>query len=66
VIRADLQALVAGRRQLRRLVEQPGSDRAAIRAGATQVKNIRGTLRDQRLATQLAVRSMLTPGQWTR
>lgn len=30
------------------------------------MKNIRGTLCDQRLATQLAVRSMLTPSQWTR
>jgi Spy/CpxP family protein refolding chaperone len=60
--RADVQSLIAARRQLRTLLEQPTSDPAAIQAVATQVKGLQAKLFDDRLQTQLALRSKFTPG----
>jgi Spy/CpxP family protein refolding chaperone len=62
--RANIQSLIAVRRQLRTLLDQQGSDPAAIQAAATQVKGLQATLFDQRLQTQVAIRTKLTPEQW--
>ena len=62
--RADVQSLIAARRQLRTLLEQPTSDPAAIQGVATQLKGLQAKLFDDRLQTQLALRSKFTPGQW--
>ena len=64
--RADVRALAVGRRQLRSLLEQSNSDPAAIQTAATEVKALQGKLFDQRLQTQLAIRSMLTAEQWQK
>ncbi len=66
--RADVQSLIAARRQLRSLLDQPTADAAAIQTAATQVKMLQGKLFDQRLQNQLAIRAILTPDQlmkWT-
>jgi Spy/CpxP family protein refolding chaperone len=62
--RANVQSLIAARRQLRTLLDQQGSDPAAIQTAATHVKNLQATLFDQRLQTQLAIRTKLTAEQW--
>ncbi len=65
-VRGDVQALRAARRQLRDLLGQQTADQAAIQSAATQVKSLRDKLFDQRLQTQLAIRSKLTPEQLAR
>jgi len=62
--RANVQSLMAARRQLRTLLEQQNSDPAAIQAVATQVKSLQAALFDQRIQGQLAIRSKLTGEQW--
>ena len=62
--RTDVQSLMAARRQLQNLLDQPTADAAAIQAAATQVKELQAKLFDHRLQTQLAVRAKLTPEQW--
>jgi len=62
--RADVQRLMAARRQLRNLLDQPTADAAAIQTAAAQVKELQATVLDHRLQTQLAVRAKLTPEQW--
>jgi Spy/CpxP family protein refolding chaperone len=62
--RADVQSLVAARRLLRTLLEQPTPDPSAIQAAATQVKGLQAKLFDNRLQAQLDLRSKLTPEQW--
>lgn len=64
--RVDLQSLMAARRQLRSLLDQPSADAAAVQAAAGQVKELQAKLLDQRLQTQLAVRAKLTPEQWQK
>src|SRR5574337_894203 len=44
--RANVQSLIAARRQLRTLLEQQGSEPAAIQAVATQVKSLQAALFD--------------------
>lgn len=61
--RADIQTLFAARRELRNLLQQPNSDPAAIQSAAGQVKQLQDKMLDQRLQTQLAIRSKLTPDQ---
>lgn len=62
--RTDFQGLMAARRQLQTLLDQPTVDAAAIQATAAQVKEFQAKLLDQRLQTQLAVRAKLTADQW--
>lgn len=62
--RANLQSLVAARRQLQSLLDQPAADAGAVQAVAGQVKELQAKVLDQRLQTQLAVRAKLTPEQW--
>jgi Spy/CpxP family protein refolding chaperone len=62
--RADVQNLIAARRQLRSLLDQPTSDPAAIQAAAAQAKALQAKLFDSRLQTQLDLRAKLTPEQW--
>lgn len=61
---ADIQNLIAARRQLRGLLEQQTTDPAAIQAVATQVKALQAKLFDDRLQTQLTLRTKFTPEQW--
>lgn len=61
---ADIQNLIAARRQLRGLLEQQTTDPAAIQAVATQVKALHAKLLDDRLQTQLTLRTKFTPEQW--
>ncbi len=61
---ADVQSLIAARKQLRTLLEQPTVDQTAIQNAATQVKTLQAKLFDDRLQTQLALRSKFTPEQW--
>jgi len=65
-MRGDVQALMAARRQLRDLLGQQTADPAAIQSAATQVKSLQDKLFDQRLQSQLAIRSKLTPEQLSR
>ena len=62
--RADGQNLMAARRQLQNLLDQPTSDASAIRTAAAQVTELQTKVLDHRLQTQLAVRAKLTPEQW--
>lgn len=62
--RANVQTLMAARRQLRNLWTQPTADPAAIQSAAAQVKALQNQLFDQRLQTRLALRARLTPEQW--
>ena len=62
--RADVQTLMAARRQLQNLLDQPTADPAAIQTAAAQVKELQAKVLDHRLQTQLAVRAKLTPEQW--
>ena len=62
--RVDMQNLMAARKQLRSLLEQPTVDQAALQTAATQVKDLQAKLFDVRLQTQLALRAKLTPEQW--
>lgn len=62
--RADLQNLVAARRQLHNLLGQATVDTAAVQTAAAQVKELQARVLDHRLQTQLAVRAKLTPEQW--
>lgn len=62
--RADGQNLMAARRQLQNLLDQPTADASAIRAAAAQVTELQAKVLDHRLQTQLAVRAKLTPEQW--
>jgi Spy/CpxP family protein refolding chaperone len=63
--RGDLQSLMAARRQLRGLLDQPtADDAAAIQTAAAQVKELQAKVLDHRLQTLLAVRAKLTPAQW--
>ncbi len=62
----DLQSLMAARRQLRSLLDQPTADAAAIQTAAAQVKELQAKVLDHRLQTLLAVRAKLTPEQWKR
>jgi len=62
--RVDMQSLVAARRQLHHLLDQPTVDTAAVQTAAAQVKDLQAKLLDHRLQTQLAVRAKLTPAQW--
>lgn len=64
--RADLQSLMAARRQLRSLLDQPTADASAIQTAAAQVKEFQAKLLDHRLQTSLAVRAKLTPEQWNQ
>ncbi|MGD0266956.1 MAG: periplasmic heavy metal sensor [Candidatus Methylomirabilota bacterium] len=61
---ADIQNLIAARRQLRGLLEQQTTDPAAIQAVATQVKALQAKLFDDRLQTQLTLRTKFTLEQW--
>ncbi len=63
-MRANVQSLIAARKQLRSLLEQPTVDSAAVQAAATQVKTQQAALFDARMQTQLALRAKLTPEQW--
>jgi Spy/CpxP family protein refolding chaperone len=65
-VKANVQSLMTARRQLRTLLEQQGSDPAAIQAVATQVKSLQSALFDQRLQGQLAIRTKLTAEQWQK
>lgn len=62
--RANIQSLIAARKQLRTLLDQQNPDPAAVQAAATQVKTLQATLFDARLQTQLALRAKFTPEQW--
>jgi Spy/CpxP family protein refolding chaperone len=62
--RADVQSLIAARRDLRKQLDQPTFDPDAIQATATKIKDLQGKLLDARLQTQLALRAKLTPEQW--
>lgn len=64
--RADRQGLMAARRQLHGLLDQPTADAAAIQTAAAQVKELQAKLLDHRLQTLLAVRAKLTPEQWNQ
>lgn len=64
--RADAQALCEGRVELRQLLERQDSDPAALKAVAERVKALQGKLLDRRLETVIALRSQLTPDQWTK
>ena len=61
--RGNVQALFAARKQLRDLLQQSNSDPAAIQSAAAQVKQLQNTMFDQRIQTQLDIRSKLTPEQ---
>jgi Spy/CpxP family protein refolding chaperone len=61
---ADVQNLIAARRQLRTLLEQQTSDPATIQSTATEVKTLQGKLFDARLQTQIALRARFSPEQW--
>jgi Spy/CpxP family protein refolding chaperone len=63
-MRTNVQNLMAARKQLRSLLEQPTADTAAIQAAASQVKAQQAALFDERLQTQLALRTKLTAEQW--
>ncbi len=63
-MRANIQNMMAARKQLRSLIEQPTVDSAAVQAAAAQVKAQQAALFDARLQTQLAIRAKLTPEQW--
>jgi Spy/CpxP family protein refolding chaperone len=62
--RADVQSLMAARRQLQNLLDQPTADASAIQTAAAQVTELQAKVLDHRLQTQLAVRAKLTPEQW--
>lgn len=62
--RANVQNLMAARKQLRTLLDQQVPDTAAVQAAATQVKTLQATLFDARLQTQMALRAKFTPEQW--
>ncbi len=62
--RADVQSLIAARKQLRSLLDQPTVDPTAVQAMGSQVKALQAKLFDARLQTQLALRGKLTPEQW--
>lgn len=62
--RADRQGLMAARRQLQSLIDQPTVDAAAVQAVAGKVKELQAKLLDHRLQTQLSLRAKLTPEQW--
>jgi Spy/CpxP family protein refolding chaperone len=62
--RANVQGLIAARKQLRSLLDQPAPDQASIQAAATQVKTLQAALFDARLQTQLALRAKFTAEQW--
>jgi Spy/CpxP family protein refolding chaperone len=62
--RTDVQSLIAARKQLRSLLDQPTADQAAIQTAATQIKTTQDKLFDSRLQTQIALRAKLTPAQW--
>jgi len=64
--RADIQALCEARVEMRRLLDQQNSDPAAMRSAAERVKTLQGKLLDRRLDTVVALRSQLTPEQWTK
>ncbi len=64
--RGDLQSLMASRRQLRSLLDQPTADATAIQTTAAQIKELQAKLLDHRLQTLLAVRAKLTPDQWAK
>jgi len=61
---ADVQSLIAARKQLRTLLEQSPVDPAAVQSVATQVKTIQASLFDSRLQTQIALRGKLSAEQW--
>jgi Spy/CpxP family protein refolding chaperone len=61
---ADVQSLIAARKQLRALLEQPTVDQTAVQNIATQIKTLQAKLFDDRLQTQIALRSKFTPEQW--
>lgn len=65
-MRADVQAFMGARQQLRDLLGQQAADPTAIQTAATQVKSLQDKLFDQRLQTQLAIRAKLTPEQLSR
>jgi len=62
--RADIQNLIAARKQLRSLLDQSTPNPDAIQAAATKVKDLQAKLFDVRLQTQLALRAKLAPEQW--
>jgi Spy/CpxP family protein refolding chaperone len=62
--RTNVQSLIAARKELRTLLEQPTVDSTAVQGAATQVKTQQAALFDARLQTQLALRAKLTPEQW--
>lgn len=64
--RADVQALCEARVELRQLLQQQNSDSAALKAAADRVKSLQGKFLDRRLDTVIALRSQLTPDQWTK
>ena len=65
-VRADIQALCEARVEMRRLLDQQHSDPAALKLAADRVKALQGKLLDRRLDTVVALRSQLTPEQWTK
>ena len=62
----DFQNLCLARVNLRTLLKQADSDPAAVQAASDNVVNLTKALTDRRLATQLAIRSKLTPDQWAQ
>ena len=62
--RADVQSLIAARKQLQAQLDQASPDSAAVQEAATRVKELQAKLFDSRLQTQLAVRAKLSPDQW--
>jgi Spy/CpxP family protein refolding chaperone len=62
----DQQTLCLGRLSLRTLLKQADSDPGAVQAASDNVANLMKALTDRRLATQLAIRSKLTPDQWAQ
>jgi Spy/CpxP family protein refolding chaperone len=62
----DRQNLCLARLNLRTLLKQGNSDPGAVQAASDNVATLTKALTDRRLATQLAIRSKLTPEQWAQ
>jgi Spy/CpxP family protein refolding chaperone len=62
--RADVQNLIAARKQLRTLLEQQQLDSTQIQKVATDVKTLQANLFGARLQTQIALRGIFTQEQW--
>ncbi|HYB72090.1 MAG TPA: periplasmic heavy metal sensor [Candidatus Sulfotelmatobacter sp.] len=62
----DFQTLCLARVNLRNLLKQADSDPGAVQAASDNVASLTKAMTDRRLATQLAIRSKLTPDQWAQ